>query len=434
MTFRILYSRGSISLDRSFDSSAPMQRMKSFPVNKIMRLTFFCLIVLVLSGSEAAKFHRVPLTKISSVRKTLKSVGTSVEIIQRRWGPNIGGKIVPVPELLDNYMDAQYYGPITLGTPPQHFKVVFDTGSANLWVPSAHCHITNIACLLHNKYKASSSSTYQPNGTDFNIQYGSGKLSGYLSTDSLGVAGVEVAKQTFAEAISEPSLTFVAAKFDGILGLSYPAISVDGVKPVFNNMIEQGLLEEPVFSFWLSRNPSSPQGGEIIFGGTDPDHYTGEITWVDVSRKAYWQFSVDSMQLSNDVEGSFCEGGCQMIADTGTSLIAGPVDEVKKLNTLLGGIPIVGGEYYINCSRIPELPDITFTIGGKDFTLEAKDYILQIVGDGENSELSACISGFLGLDIPAPAGPLWILGDVFIGRYYTVFDYGNNRVGFAEAA
>lgn len=391
-----------------------------------MRIFVAILVFVALATGEAVKLQRVSLEKVPSVRKTLESVGTSVKVIQKKWGALENG---PTPEELKNYMDAQYYGQITLGTPPQKFNVVFDTGSANLWVPSTHCHLTNLACLLHNKYNGGKSKTYKANGTDFSIQYGSGKLSGYLSTDTLGLGGAQVKDQTFAEAISEPSLAFVAAKFDGILGMSYPKISVNGVPPVFNNMIEQGLVEEPVFSFWLSRNPDATEGGEITFGGSDPNRYTGEISWVPITRKAYWQFKVDGVQVSNEAEGSFCQGGCQMIADTGTSLIAGPVDEIKKLNTLIGGVPIMAGEYYINCSKVDELPTISFTIGGKSFSLQGREYVLQIV---KSNGVSACISGFIGLEIPPPAGPLWILGDVFIGRYYTIFDFGNNRVGFAD--
>ncbi|GMG04417.1 unnamed protein product [Aspergillus oryzae var. brunneus] len=211
------------------------------------------------------------------------------------------------------------FSEIEIGTPPQKFKVVLDTGSSNLWVPSSECG--SIACYLHNKYDSSSSSTYQKNGSEFAIKYGSGSLSGFVSQDTLKIGDLKVKDQLFAEATSEPGLAFAFGRFDGILGLGFDTISVNKIPPPFYSMLDQGLLDEPVFAFYLGDTNKEGDDSVATFGGVDKDHYTGELVKIPLRRKAYWEVDLDAIALGDSVAELDNTG---VILDTGTSLIALP--------------------------------------------------------------------------------------------------------------
>lgn len=103
---------------------------------------------------------------------------------------------------LTNSLDTSYYGPIALGSPPQNFTVVFDTGSSNLWVPGASC--MSVACQVHRKYHAERSESHARNGAPFDIKYGTGRVSGHMSRDTLWFAGFEVTGQDFGETTHAP--------------------------------------------------------------------------------------------------------------------------------------------------------------------------------------------------------------------------------------
>lgn len=433
---------------------------------------------------------------------------------------------------LKNYLDAQYFGEIGIGTPPQKFTVIFDTGSSNLWVPSSKCYFS-VACFFHAKYKSSHSSTYKKNGKSAAIQYGTGAISGFFSQDSVQLGSLIVKDQDFIEATKEPGITFLAAKFDGILGLGFQEISVGNAVPVWYNMVNQGLVKDPVFSFWFNRNSDEDAGGELVFGGVDPKHFKGEHTYVPVTQKGYWQFDMGDVLVGGESTG-FCSSGCSAIADSGTSLLTGPTTVITLINHAIGASGVVSqecksvvslygntilelllsedqpqkicskiglcssdgtrdvsmliesvvdkesnansyglrdemctvcemavvwmqtqlkrnqtqekiidyinelcdrlpspmGESAVDCNGLSSMPNVSFTIGGKSFALTPEQYVLK-VGEGD---VAQCISGFTALDVGPPRGPLWILGDVFMGQYHTVFDYGNLKVGFAEAA
>ncbi|GAA5901511.1 hypothetical protein JCM5296_006800 [Sporobolomyces johnsonii] len=339
---------------------------------------------------------------------------TMVETEQFNEGIAKGGHGVP----LTNYLNAQYFSEITLGTPPQSFKVILDTGSSNLWVPSTRC--SSIACFLHAKYDAKESSTYKANGTEFKIQYGTGSLEGVISNDVMTIGDLEIKGQDFAESTVEPGLTFAFGKFDGILGLAYDTISVQHVVPPFYNMINQGLLDAPQFAFWLGKDPEQ---GEAIFGGVDERHYTGKIDYVPVRRKGYWEVELEQVKFGKETLDLENTGAA---IDTGTSLIALPTDLAEIINRDIGAKKSWNGQYTVECDTVKSLPPLSLFFGGREYQLDAEDYILNIQG--------TCMSSFTGLDIPAPMGPIWIIGDVFLRKFYTVYDLGRNAVGFAQSA
>jgi len=108
-------------------------------------------------------------------------------------------------------------------------------------------------------------------------------------------------------------------------------------------------------------------------------------------------------------------------------LLTGPSQVIERIQNAIGAFSYVDGEYIVYCDEETSFPDVDLVINGKTYTLKGDDYIIR-----ETEDASVCLSGFMGLDVNPGDGPLWILGDVFIGKYYTEFDLGNDRVGFAE--
>eukprot|EP01062_Namystynia_karyoxenos_P029985 TRINITY_DN2244_c0_g1_i1.p1 TRINITY_DN2244_c0_g1~~TRINITY_DN2244_c0_g1_i1.p1 ORF type:complete len:426 (+),score=159.67 TRINITY_DN2244_c0_g1_i1:79-1278(+) len=392
-----------------------------------------CLAAAAVGCSAAV--HRVPLEHTSEIvtEHRLFNVLGKGQLLAREvltLAAKYGAELDQAPSApITDFLNAQYHGPVAIGTPPQTFQVVYDTGSSNLWVPGQGCS----AC-IHKKYQPSKSSTYLPNGTAFSILYGSGAVTGICDVDDVSVAGVTSKKQVFAETTKEPGISWDVGRFDGILGFGFPQISVNGITPYFNNLVAAGSLDAPVFSFWLGKTPGK-NGGELTIGGDDAAHYEAPLTWIPVSKPGYWQVTAGSMSVG----GKSIKQGFEAVVDTGTSMIALPLLEAYEINSKLGclnlGIacefvtPTTNGTHVSTCPDPSTIPSFTITIGGKPYTLSGEELLVKVSAAGQE----VCISGIMGFPGKLPGSIGVILGDVFLRKYYASFDVAQQRVGLAPA-
>jgi hypothetical protein len=327
------------------------------------------------------------------------------------------------------------YGVLRIGVPAQAFTVAFDTGSGNILIPSKKC--TSMACMSHRAYDEKMSSNSRPlafladpnaslpeDGTrdTVKIHVGTGDADGYFTTDRvcIGVDADLCAPTAFIEATDMSAEPFNLLTFDGILGIGLPDSSLDKVFNFMGNLAEHKSLRNDRFAIWLAK-PGDSRDSEMTLGGFDGKELGSEVVWTPVrnldGQSGYWEVKIHDVAVNGMKMGICGAKGCRGALDTGTSVIAGPSEMITAALLELN--------VEDDCANYASLPILGFAIDHYVLNIDPSDYVKK------TSE--HCIHQLEALDIPPPKGPVILLGDPFLRRYYTIYDRDSLQVGISLA-
>ncbi len=302
------------------------------------------------------------------------------------------GRVKEFAMHLTDIKNSQYVGTIEVGSPPQEFEVIFDSGSSNLWINSIECQ--SEACVIHHRFDHDRSRTFHPVGMDMSVRFGTGSIDGFLGQDTFTFGPVKVQHQTFGQITEETGEVFMTGKFDGILGLSFPSLSAAGYTPVFDNIMKQRLLTRNCFSFYYSKLPR--QQSALVLGMPNPDLFQGSIHYLHVSRTFYWELELKDIMIGDEYQNVCRDPPCKAVVDTGTSLLTGPTEDMTQI---LSRIHI-----HSDCSRMHQLPTITYVLkdrnGEHHLSIEPEFYVVKSASmlDDVPNQPKYCKPGFMALE------------------------------------
>ncbi|KAF7315962.1 Acid protease [Mycena indigotica] len=332
--------------------------------------------------------------------------------------------------------DSSYFGTVSIGTPPQSFNVILDTGSSDLWVADSSCR----NCIRETPvFNSGQSSTFQQQSAQpVGISYGSGQVQGLLGVESVSMGTFSVAKQGFLK-VTAISNGLLSGSVSGIMGLAFGAIASTQAVPFWQALVSSNQLATPEMAFWLTRFRGSRRfaeeepGGSFTLGGTNSSLFQGEIEFLNLitpGQPTFWLLGVSQVTVQN-TSVPITKGALAAI-DTGTTLIGGPSADVAAIySTIPGAIrsPTMEGYFEFPCSTVIQ---VSMSFGGKVWPINPADMNL---GSGSSSNM--CIGGIFDLTLgsaitPSSGNPSWVVGDTFLKNVYSVYRVNPNQIGFAQ--
>lgn len=349
----------------------------------------------------------------------------------------------PLEDMVSEYTGVIGVGTAADGGPQFKARVVFDTGSTNLWVASVLCREFPCNGKSELFYDPSKSRTEAPwKGTsargDIDIMFGTGELKGPLHVDTYRVGPMALPEQPFAMIREMNGDVFSAFPFEGILGLAFPSLSFAGIEPFFERVIKSKLLENNEFAFFLNKDSTRPSA--ILWGGVDKALYEGPIVMFPVVKPHYWalelvDFKIDgkSMLQQNTERKTLLrdsgktEDPRYVIVDSGTTYYTAPTG---LYGTIRNRLPTA------DCATASSYPMITYVLRSPQnelFELKVSQEMYMVEHDS-----GFCKPAFMKLDVKKQFGPAMILGEVFMRYFFTVFSRGSGalseaKIGFAKA-
>jgi hypothetical protein len=334
---------------------------------------------------------------------------------------------------------SEYTGKIGVGTGPGgkalfEANVVFDTGSTNLWVASVLCKsgpcLNGRQSQFYDPSKSKTEEEYQGRKDDIDIMFGTGELKGALHVDTYRVGPMEVKAQPFAMIREMTGEVFASFPFEGILGLAFKSLSFGGITPFFERVIEQKVLKNNEFAFYLNTDSSKPSA--LLWGGVDKDLYEGPIVMFQVTQPHYWALELVEFRIGDKIFGGTRHPDSNLkkvIVDSGTTYFTTPRAIFSSVLSRMKEAP---------CKDVDDYQPMVYVLRGvKGETFELvvtqETYMVGVANDEET-----CRPAFMPLDVSSKYGPALILGEVFMRHFFTVFSRGGGgddeaRIGIAQA-